>query len=374
MKRLLGIFALAVALPVAALAQSYSAVLSGANEVPGPGDTDGSGFAVVTIEGTTIRYSVLTQNIAVATAAHIHVGASGVAGDVVVPLNAATLTNGTTTASQTIIDQIKANPAGFYVNVHTADFPGGAVRGQLAGAQSPEGTRTAYLPIVGKVVGANNTNFVTDLRIVNQTGTSATVTLDFFAASAQGQTAPTVTKTVTVAAGEQKVLNDLLAGTLQTTGLGGLRLTSTQPVVVTARVVNDLRANGLGTTGFSVSSSSLEDAETAGTLSFLSQASSSDVSGGVGFRTNIGWFNPNATPVTTTFTARRTSNGASLGSNTVTVPGYSQLQQGIFQLLTAVGAADQIQSDFYVTWTSSAPLFVYGSVVDNKTGDSVFIE
>lgn len=43
-------------------------------------------------------------------------------------------------------------------------------------------------------------------------------------------------------------------------------------------------------------------------------------------------------------------------------------------MLTNVAEADRIQPNLYVTWTSSAPLFVYGSVVDNKTGDSVLIE
>jgi hypothetical protein len=48
------------------------------------------------------------------------------------------------------------------------------------------------------------------------------------------------------------------------------------------------------------------------------------------------------------------------------------LQQPAFSLISSVPSADQTQNDYYVTWSSSAPLFVYGAVTDNKTGDAVF--
>lgn len=198
------------------------------------------------------------------------------------------------------------------MNVHTAEFPNGAIRGQL-GSASGEGVRTAYLPVVGKVTGANNTNFVTDLRIVNHGAATANVTLDYFGAS-------TATAAVAVAPGEQKVLDDVVGATLHTTGLGGLRVTSDQNVTVTARVINDLRATNAGTTGFSVPAAPLDDATTSGTISFLSQGSLSDIGAGAGFRTNLGYFNPGSSAATLTFTARRTSDGSVLGTNTVTVP------------------------------------------------------
>lgn len=362
-----------------AYAQSFNAVLSGANEVPGPGDADGSGFAVITIDGTTIRYTVFVQNIATPTAQHIHRGAAGVDGPVVVALtasfNGGGLIGEVTSVDQSLINEILANPSGFYVNVHNADFPGGAIRGQLVvSGTNTAGSRTFYLPVVGKVAGAAGTNFVTDLRLVNEGAATANVVLDFYASSAAGQTTPTATRSVTVAPREQKVLNDLIGATLGTSGLGALKITSDQEITVTSRVINDLRASGQGTTGFSVNASELTDATTSGTLSFLSQSPASDIGVGVGFRTNIGYFNPNTTPVTATFTARKTSDGAVLGTNTVTIAGLSHAQQGAFTLISNVPGGDQVQQDFYVTWTSSAPLFVYGSVVDNKTGDSVLLQ
>lgn len=118
-----------------AAATGLKAELTGPADVP-PGAPGGSGSAKLKLEPTQGRicYDISVANIGAATAAHIHRGAAGVAGPVVVPLKppAAGHINACTTASQAVIDEIIANPPGFYVNVHTAAYPGGAVRGQLA--------------------------------------------------------------------------------------------------------------------------------------------------------------------------------------------------------------------------------------------------
>jgi hypothetical protein len=360
MKRISILFLLLALLPVAAFAQSYSAVMSGANEVGG-GDPDGAGIAVITIDGTTLHYSVLVQGVAPVTAGHIHAAAAGVNGDVVVPFNENTLANGTATITQTLANQINANPSGFYVNVHNSEFPNGALRGQLVRAQG-SGSRTTWLPVIGKVAGQAGTNFVTDMRVINNGGSTANVTLDFFPQNANGNAAAGTTKVVTVAPGEQKVLNDVMQATLQLTGgLGGVRITSDQNVLTTARVINDLRAESKGTAGFAFDAQ--ENGSTSGTLSFLQNNTD--------FRTNAGYFNPSASSVTATFVARSTSNGAILGTNTITIPGFAMQQQPVFSLISSVPDANRTQNDFYVNWTSSAPLFVYASVTDNKTGDAV---
>ncbi|HYC89658.1 MAG TPA: CHRD domain-containing protein [Thermoanaerobaculia bacterium] len=356
-------FLFLLSLSTAALAQSYSAQLTGAAETPA-GDPDGLGFAVVTIDGTTIRYTVFVQNIGAPTDAHIHIGAAGANGSVVVPFNVNTLTNGTATITQELANQINANPTGYYVNVHNAEFPGGAVRGQLARAEG-DGARVAWLPVIGKVAGQAGTNFVTDMRVINNGGSVASVTLEFFPQNAAGNTAASVTRTFTVVPGEQKVLDDVMLATLGVSGgLGGVKITSDQNVLATARVINDLRAEGKGTAGFAFDAE--ETAETAGTLSFLSNNAD--------YRTNIGYFNPASTPVTATFVARRASDGAVLGTNTITIPGYAMFQQAAFGLISSVPESSRGQNDFYVTWTSSAPLFVYASVTDNKTGDAVLTQ
>ena len=119
-----------------AVKQGMTASMTGAQEVPGPGDADGSGTAEITIVDATdnVCYDLNVRNIAPATAAHIHRGAMGVAGPPVVTLEAPTDggSEGCISAPGALADEIEANPAAFYVNVHNAEFPNGAVRGQLA--------------------------------------------------------------------------------------------------------------------------------------------------------------------------------------------------------------------------------------------------
>ena len=109
------------------------------------GDPDGRGEAYVFgVDGdpTTLCYVLTVDKIAPATAAHIHEGAPGTNGPVVASLgapgdgNAADcLTEGEAgkfpTGEAGIVQDILANPGDYYVNVHTAEFPGGAIRGQL---------------------------------------------------------------------------------------------------------------------------------------------------------------------------------------------------------------------------------------------------
>jgi CHRD domain len=67
--------------------------------------------------------------------AHIHKGAAGASGPVVVPFTAPGATgtsNGCATVEQSLIDEILGNLSGFYVNVYTKEHKGGAIRAQLA--------------------------------------------------------------------------------------------------------------------------------------------------------------------------------------------------------------------------------------------------
>ena len=110
--------------------------LTGAAEVPGPGDTDGAGTAQITVNSgqNQICYKLAVSNIAPATMAHIHEGAPTAAGPVVVTLGAPTsgTKSGCVTVTRALALEILKDPSNYYVNVHNAAFPGGAVRGQLA--------------------------------------------------------------------------------------------------------------------------------------------------------------------------------------------------------------------------------------------------
>jgi hypothetical protein len=116
-----------------------TATLAGSNEVP-PADPDGSGTATFRmISGAAVVcFTITVEDITLpATGAHIHVGAAGVNGGIVVALNApdaAGSASGCVNSSRSLVAAILANPSGYYANVHTTDYPNGAVRGQLAAA------------------------------------------------------------------------------------------------------------------------------------------------------------------------------------------------------------------------------------------------
>ena len=121
---------------------TLAATLTGANEVPGPGDPDGRGRAVVRLAGDQACFLLQWSGIGAPTASHIHEGRAGMPGPVVVPffqpgVNAASLPDtlssvaGCAEVDPALAARIAAKPSGWYVNIHTADFPGGAIRGQL---------------------------------------------------------------------------------------------------------------------------------------------------------------------------------------------------------------------------------------------------
>ena len=112
-----------------------STTLTGAAEVPGPGDPDGSGTADLRLNPgqEEICFDLTATGIEPATGAHIHIGDATSAGPVVVPLTPPTdgTSSGCVYAPRELILQIIHNPENYYVNVHNAEYPAGALRGQL---------------------------------------------------------------------------------------------------------------------------------------------------------------------------------------------------------------------------------------------------
>jgi hypothetical protein len=143
-----GVGAIVACLALSAGAQAsvfqFVVPMSGAQEFPGPGDLDGFGTATLLIDDGTAPPSI-TWDISLSlidlplTGAHIHQAPAGVAGSVVVNFSGQPSGSGLQDAD---LSNVLANPTGFYVNVHNAVFPGGAIRGQL-----PEPTSIALLTL-----------------------------------------------------------------------------------------------------------------------------------------------------------------------------------------------------------------------------------
>lgn len=117
--------------------------LNGANEVPvqgGPavGDKDGAALEFVKVQGSKVSVAVKWRGTGKPTLLHIHQGAKGTNGGVKVDFTkllakskGRTVTGTVTVKDSALLEQLKSDPGSFYANLHTAEFPGGAVRGQL---------------------------------------------------------------------------------------------------------------------------------------------------------------------------------------------------------------------------------------------------
>src|SRR5581483_1874540 len=106
-------------------------------DLKGSSEPNAAGTAVLRIlkDTSTVCYRLHASNVTLPTvAAHIHKGGAGTNGPVVVPFTAPGAdgnSSGCVASTAALVDDILANPAGYYVNVHTKEQPAGAIRSQL---------------------------------------------------------------------------------------------------------------------------------------------------------------------------------------------------------------------------------------------------
>ncbi|MGW7414800.1 CHRD domain-containing protein [Streptomyces sp. NPDC054863] len=145
-------------------ASFFAASLNGANEVPTPGgpavgDRDGVALEFVKVRGDVVSFAVKWRGIDRPSALHIHRGDRGVNGGIKVDFteqlgrggsghggsghggsgrgasgrgaSGGTASGSVRVKDRAVLEALKANPTSFYANLHTRQFPGGAVRGQL---------------------------------------------------------------------------------------------------------------------------------------------------------------------------------------------------------------------------------------------------
>jgi CHRD domain len=133
--------------------RAFTVALTGDAESPA-GDPVGTGTATVRLRAgqAQVCYQLAASNLPAAVAAHIHRASADTSGPVVVPLNtpnAAGRARGCATAARTLVNAILANPASYYVNMHTAEFPNGAIRGQLTGTSTDSFGKILTLDLKG---------------------------------------------------------------------------------------------------------------------------------------------------------------------------------------------------------------------------------
>jgi hypothetical protein len=116
----------------AAMHPELGAKLAGKNEVPKGSPT---AHGIVNLTLSTAKRSVCWKfelvGVSKPAVAHIQKGRAGVSGPIFIPLGTTYKSKGCAHATKGKIEAVESSPNGFYVNVHNAKYPGGAVRGQL---------------------------------------------------------------------------------------------------------------------------------------------------------------------------------------------------------------------------------------------------
>ena len=345
---------------------TYAGELRGANENP-PVTTTAVGSFFITLDAANnMTWEINTGGVTSPTLSHIHVGAAGTNGGVVVTFASSAAAfngrrvTGRATLTTELANQIRANPAGYYVNVHTTANPTGELRGQLVAANE------YIIPVAGKVAGANGENFVSDIRIFNPSYTSrATALLEYFQRGTSANESATTSYAVDIPPRGTALLDDAAnsaqlnapAGTI-----GAVRVSSSSQLAVTSAIYDDRRARGGGTIGQFVPAVSRANALRRGVLPQL-------LADGI-MRTNVGIFNPNAWPVDVHFELRDPT-GALLGSGTAVLPAFSQQQNPIASYF---GGVDTTHAHgLTMSFDAGAPIVVYASVIDGTSADQIMV-
>lgn len=223
---------------------------------------------------------------------------------------------------------------------------------------------TLFFAAAASSPGANNTFYVTDARLFNPDPTNpVTVQIAFLPANTNNTNAVEVP--VTIGPRHGAALDDLVATTLQRSGSGGVRLRANRPFLATSRTYN----TGDGTSGtfgqFIPGSTAAEALQQGILLQVVNDPAAS------GFRTNVGFLNPSSSSVTVSYKVYNAATATLLGegSRDLQPLGFSQVNN----VFSAISQANTVVENATVELTATGPVLAYASVVDNTSGDPIFV-
>jgi hypothetical protein len=224
---------------------------------------------------------------------------------------------------------------------------------------------TTWIPVVSRASGANNSIWRTDVGIFNPGTATANVTINIYVSTG------TLTRTVTIGAGGQRVIGDIVGWfdpSLNTSA--AVSIVSTQILVVTSRTYNRFAAGAPcfpgGTLGQALGGWLTAHGLSAGQSGWLPHMVETS-----SFRTNIGYTNTGSTPAGLTVRLYN-GNGTQVGTYTVNLnPG--QWKQASQPFRTIGGQTNLQGGSARITVTSGSGVVVYGSVIDNITNDPTTI-
>jgi hypothetical protein len=230
-------------------------------------------------------------------------------------------------------------------------------------------TDTAYIPAAAHTDGSNGTSWRTDLQLVNLGQTPVQVQLQLLE-QVQDKTEPYIATVTVPAQGAQRTV-DVLAGLLTHEGATALRVKPLDGAVhISSRTYNQVDSSTFGQQVPALSSADALDDDSHGILVQLAHSPVPDR----GYRTNIGLVNAGASEIEATLRLKAGNYDDPdywFEVVTVTLPPFAFHQlNNVFK-----GYEYETRSGFATisSVTPGAQLHVYGSVVDNQTGDPMLL-
>jgi plastocyanin len=227
-----------------------------------------------------------------------------------------------------------------------------------------QGASEKFVAAAARAHGANNTFFLTELRVVNLT--SATLQIDVAWLPSNSDNAQPVVVPVEIAGRSSRQIDDVvltLFGLQE--GVGALRLSSTGDFLASSRTYTTSSNGCPGTFGQYIDAAPIGEAGRKLIVPNV-RLSGSPASG---FRTNVGAVNTTSSAATARVTLRA-AGGASLGERTLAIPPLGHIQQSVAQLFDKAAMTDD---NLFLELDSTQPLLAYVSVVDNASADPIFV-
>lgn len=216
------------------------------------------------------------------------------------------------------------------------------------------------------VLGANNTVWRTDLEVYSTGATAAVFDISLLVKDADNSSPSTAS--FEIAPGEARRFNDVLDSVFSFSGVGALRLTPISgALAATSRTYNQADTGTFGQFISGVVAENAVSPQTPGRIVQLSHSSDQTT----GFRTNIGFVN--LTSIATTVQVNLfLANGTAAGAGSYALPPFGTTQvDKIFERL----GTPTVEDGYAVvsTATTGAAVFAFASIVDNTTGDPIFV-
>lgn len=227
------------------------------------------------------------------------------------------------------------------------------------------GAADKIIPAAAHAPGANATFFQTDVRIVNLASTPATVEITWLPSNTDNSTASKAS--VTIGPRATHAIDDAVLKLFAVTNGGGaLRLTSASDFAASSRTYTTSSSSGCSGT-FGQYIAAIDSSATSKRSVIPNVRTSSDPT--KGFRTNIGVVNLSATTASVTLRLRD-SGGALIATSQLGVLPFGHTQNSVTALFNSTTLTND---NLFVEVDASTDVIAYGSVIDNQSGDPIFI-